>query len=87
MKQFPLPPGVGWKYGRSVEDSDDTAQTMQTNILLAVALIFLVMASLFESLLYPDLDPHLDRVCDRRRVLGACRSRRRRCRSWRCSGS
>ena len=53
MEQFPLPPGVGWKYGRSVEDSDDTAQTMQTNILLAIALIFLVMASLFESLLYP----------------------------------
>src|SRR5688572_19169015 len=53
MEEFPLPPGVGWEYGRSVEDSDDTAATMQTNILLAVALIFLVMASLFESLLYP----------------------------------
>lgn len=53
MAQFPLPPGVSWKYGRSVEDSDDTAATMQMNILLAVALIFLVMASLFESLLYP----------------------------------
>jgi HAE1 family hydrophobic/amphiphilic exporter-1 len=53
MAQFPLPPGVGWKYGRSVEDSDDTATTMRNNILLAVALIFLVMASLFESLLYP----------------------------------
>ncbi len=53
MEQFPLPPGVGWEYGRSVEDSDDTAATMQMNILLAVALIFLVMASLFESLLYP----------------------------------
>jgi HAE1 family hydrophobic/amphiphilic exporter-1 len=53
MEQFPLPAGVGWKYGRSVEDSDDTAKTMQTNIVLAIALIFLVMASLFESLLYP----------------------------------
>ncbi|MGE0032168.1 MAG: efflux RND transporter permease subunit [Steroidobacteraceae bacterium] len=53
MAQFPLPPGVSWKYGRSVEDSDDTAATMQMNILLAIALIFLVMASLFESLLYP----------------------------------
>ncbi|MGH8197898.1 MAG: efflux RND transporter permease subunit [Steroidobacteraceae bacterium] len=53
MEQFPLPAGVGWKYGRSVEDSDDTAATMQMNILLAIALIFLVMASLFESLLYP----------------------------------
>ncbi|HEU0224254.1 MAG TPA: efflux RND transporter permease subunit [Steroidobacteraceae bacterium] len=53
MKDFPLPAGVAWKFGRSVEDSDDTATTMQTNLLLAVALIFLVMAALFESLLYP----------------------------------
>jgi HAE1 family hydrophobic/amphiphilic exporter-1 len=53
MEQFPLPPGVAWQYGRSVEDSDETASTMRNNILLAVALIFLVMASLFESLLYP----------------------------------
>ena len=53
MEQFPLPPGVAWKYGRSVEDSDDTAQDMTINILLAVVLIYLVMASLFESLLYP----------------------------------
>ncbi len=53
MDEFPLPPGVSWKYGRSVEDSDDTAQSMTTNILLAVVLIYLVMASLFESLLYP----------------------------------
>ena len=53
MNEYPLPPGVGWKYGRSVEDSDDTAVTMRNNIYLAIALIFLVMASLFESLLYP----------------------------------
>jgi HAE1 family hydrophobic/amphiphilic exporter-1 len=53
MEQFPLPPGVAWQYGRSVEDSDDTASTMRNNIFLAIALIFLVMASLFESLLYP----------------------------------
>jgi HAE1 family hydrophobic/amphiphilic exporter-1 len=53
MEQFPLPPGVAWKYGRSVEDNDDTARNMMINILLAVVLIYLVMASLFESLLYP----------------------------------
>ena len=53
MEQFPLPPGVGWKYGRSVEENDETAQDMMINILLAVVLIYLVMASLFESLLYP----------------------------------
>jgi len=53
MKEFPLPPGVAWKFGRSVEENDETAQDMLINILLAVVLIYLVMASLFESLLYP----------------------------------
>jgi len=53
MERYPLPPGVAWKFGRSVEDNDETARDMLVNILLAVALIYLVMASLFESLLYP----------------------------------
>ncbi|MGQ0430172.1 MAG: efflux RND transporter permease subunit [Gammaproteobacteria bacterium] len=53
MEEFPLPPGVAWKFGRSVEENDETAQDMLINILLAVVLIYLVMASLFESLLYP----------------------------------
>jgi HAE1 family hydrophobic/amphiphilic exporter-1 len=53
MKDFPLPPGVGWKFGRSVEENDQTLQDMLLNLGLAVVLIYLVMASLFESLLYP----------------------------------
>jgi HAE1 family hydrophobic/amphiphilic exporter-1 len=53
MQDFPLPAGVAWKFGRSVEENDETAQDMLVNILLAVVLIYLVMASLFESLLYP----------------------------------
>jgi HAE1 family hydrophobic/amphiphilic exporter-1 len=53
MKDFPLPAGVSWKFGRSVENSDDTLSDMTTNLLLAVVLIYLVMASLFESLLHP----------------------------------
>ncbi len=53
MKEFPLPPGVAWKYGRNVQDNDETAQDMLINILLAIVMIYLVMASLFESLLYP----------------------------------
>jgi HAE1 family hydrophobic/amphiphilic exporter-1 len=53
MEEFPLPAGVAWKFGRSVEENDETAQDMLINILLAVVLIYLVMASLFESLLYP----------------------------------
>jgi HAE1 family hydrophobic/amphiphilic exporter-1 len=53
MKDYPLPPGYAWKFGRGLEDSDKAMQTMMQNMLLAVVLIFLVMASLFESTLYP----------------------------------
>jgi HAE1 family hydrophobic/amphiphilic exporter-1 len=53
MKGFPLPAGYSWKFGRGVNDSDEAAQDMLVNILLAMALIFLVMASLFESTLTP----------------------------------
>jgi len=53
MKDFPLPPGYSWKFGRGFEDNDEAMQTMMQNLLLAVVLIFLVMASLFESALYP----------------------------------
>ena len=53
MNDFPLPPGYSWKFGRGFEENDKAMQTMMQNLLLAVVLIFLVMASLFESTLYP----------------------------------
>jgi HAE1 family hydrophobic/amphiphilic exporter-1 len=53
MQEFPLPPGYDWSFGRGVRDSDQAAQDMLVNIALAMALIFLVMASLFESTLTP----------------------------------
>jgi HAE1 family hydrophobic/amphiphilic exporter-1 len=53
MKDYPLPPGYTWKFGRGLDESDEAVKTMTQNILLAVVLIFLVMASLFESALYP----------------------------------
>ncbi len=53
MNDFPLPPGYSWQFGRGVEDSDETMRDMMINIVLAIVLIFLVMASLFESTLYP----------------------------------
>jgi HAE1 family hydrophobic/amphiphilic exporter-1 len=53
MKDYPLPPGYSWKFGRGFEENDKAVQTMTQNMLLAVVLIFLVMASLFESTLYP----------------------------------
>ncbi|MFQ5548509.1 MAG: efflux RND transporter permease subunit [Woeseia sp.] len=53
MEQFDLPPGYSWKFGRGFERQDETQQMMAINIMLGVACIFLVMAALFESLLFP----------------------------------
>ncbi len=53
MNEFELPPGYSWKFGRGFERQDETQQMMATNILLGIACIFLVMAALFESLLFP----------------------------------
>ena len=53
MQQIQLPPGYSWKFGRGFERQDETQQMMATNILLGIACIFLVMAALFESLLFP----------------------------------
>jgi HAE1 family hydrophobic/amphiphilic exporter-1 len=53
MDAYALPPGYSWKFGRGFEENDKAVQTMVQNMLLAVVLIFLVMAALFESTLYP----------------------------------
>ena len=53
MNEIELPPGYSWKFGRGFERQDETQAMMATNILLGIACIFLVMAALFESLLFP----------------------------------
>ena len=53
MEQFNMPPGYSWKFGRGFDNMDETQQLMVQNILLAIVLIYLVMAALFESALYP----------------------------------
>ncbi|MEX2257586.1 MAG: efflux RND transporter permease subunit [Woeseia sp.] len=53
LNEYSLPPGYRWKFGRGFERQDETQQMMAQNILLGVACIFLVMAALFESLLFP----------------------------------
>jgi len=53
MDAFDLPPGYSWSWGdRILEQQDQNAQ-MGTNFLLALVLVYLVMASLFESLTQP----------------------------------
>lgn len=53
MEQFEFPAGYSWKFGRGFEQEDETQAMMLQNIVLGVACIFLVMAALFESLLFP----------------------------------
>lgn len=53
LDSYELPPGYSWSFGRGFQRNDDSQQMMVTNILLGIAMIFIVMAALFESLLYP----------------------------------
>lgn len=53
MDQIVYPAGYSWSYGRSFRNDDEAMGTMLFNIGIAFFLIYLVMASLFESLMYP----------------------------------
>lgn len=53
MASYDLPPGYSWGFGERFERESEAAQIMLVNMLLALVLIYFVMASLFESLIYP----------------------------------
>ena len=53
MDQIIYPTGYSWSYGRSFGNDLEAMNVMLFNIGIAFFLIYLIMASLFESLLYP----------------------------------
>ncbi|MGP9800637.1 efflux RND transporter permease subunit [Rheinheimera sp. NSM] len=53
MEQLALPAGYRWSFQGSFQRQDESQQVMLVNMLLAVAMIYIVMAALFESLLLP----------------------------------
>lgn len=53
LNQINYPAGYGWSKGRSFEQDQEAMDEMMINMLLAMFLIYLVMASLFESVLFP----------------------------------
>lgn len=53
MKNVALPEGYSWSFRGSFQRQDEEQQVMIVNMLLAVAMIYIVMAALFESLLLP----------------------------------
>jgi HAE1 family hydrophobic/amphiphilic exporter-1 len=53
LDQINYPAGYGWSQGRSFRGDQEAMDEMLVNMFLAMFLIYLVMASLFESVLFP----------------------------------
>jgi HAE1 family hydrophobic/amphiphilic exporter-1 len=53
LDRVPLPPGYRWSFGGGFDFGADAGQQMAFNTVIALLLILIVMAAVFESLLYP----------------------------------
>jgi HAE1 family hydrophobic/amphiphilic exporter-1 len=53
MQHIKLPTGYEWTFDGSIKRQNQNEDAMQTNMLLALIMIYIVMAALFESLLLP----------------------------------
>lgn len=53
MQNIELPAGYSWSLNGSFQRQDEDEQIMLTNMILAIVMIYIVMAALFESLLLP----------------------------------
>ena len=53
MENYDLPPGYRWELGRDFRWDSDMFDDMAFNVALAVVLIYMLMAALFESVLFP----------------------------------
>ena len=53
LNSYDFPTGYSWAFGQRFNDEQDSRNIMLRNMLLALLLIYLVMAGLFESLIHP----------------------------------
>ncbi len=53
MDGMALPPGASWSFGDRISRQDNDFRNMAVNYLLALLLIYIVMAAQFESLIHP----------------------------------
>ena len=53
MNALSLPPGYRWSFGGGFNEEDEAGGQMLFNTAIALLMIFIVMAAVFESLLYP----------------------------------
>jgi hydrophobic/amphiphilic exporter-1 (mainly G- bacteria), HAE1 family len=53
MKNYRLPAGYTWDFGPSIKQNNDTFSSLTLVVVLAIALIYMLLASQFESYLHP----------------------------------
>jgi len=53
MNSLALPPGYRWNFGEGFNRDEDAGAQMLFNTLIALVMIYVVMAAVFESLLFP----------------------------------
>jgi len=53
LRTYQFPAGYYWNFGRSFTDDQEALNSMLINLLMALALIYFLMAALFESLIFP----------------------------------
>lgn len=53
LKSMHFPPGYAWSFGSAFQEENETQVEMLLNLILALALVYVVMAALFESFLHP----------------------------------
>jgi HAE1 family hydrophobic/amphiphilic exporter-1 len=53
MNALVLPPGYYWQYGQTVQQQSDTFSSLGLVVLLAIVLIYMLLAAQFESVLHP----------------------------------
>ena len=53
MDVLGLPPGISWSWNDRIQEQGEQGQQMALNFLLALALVYVLMSSLFESLTQP----------------------------------
>lgn len=53
MDALSFPAGYRWSFGQDFDRDNEAMNKMAQNILIAVALIFIIMAAVFESVLFP----------------------------------
>jgi HAE1 family hydrophobic/amphiphilic exporter-1 len=53
LKPISMPAGYRWTFGGAFDDDDEAGKQMAFNTLIALLMIYIVMAAIFESLLFP----------------------------------